>query len=96
MGTLCNKNGNGQGRKIRKGIVQKYTTSVQQIDRTLGDKGENDGKEAGASVSYICRAPARRKCEIHRTLNPREVTLFSPVLVRILCSYIPKRNYKER
>ena len=33
------KNGKGQGSKIRKGIVQKYTASVQQIGRTLREQG---------------------------------------------------------
>ena len=34
------KYGKEQSSKIRKGIVQKYTASVQQIGRTLRDKGE--------------------------------------------------------
>ena len=39
----------GQGGKIRKGIVQKYTASIQQIGRTLRDKGEWREVEARAS-----------------------------------------------
>ena len=34
------KKGKGQGSEIRKGIVQKYTASLQQIGRTLRDKGD--------------------------------------------------------
>ena len=37
--------------KIRKGIVQKYTASVQQIGRTLRDKGEKEWREVGARAS---------------------------------------------
>ena len=43
--------GKGQGSKIRKGIVQKYTASVQQIGRTLRDKGEKEWREVGARAS---------------------------------------------
>ena len=42
------KIGKGQGSKIRKGIVQKCTASVQQIGRVLRDKGEKEGREVGA------------------------------------------------
>ena len=34
-----------------KGIVQKYTASVQQIGRTLRDKGEKEWKEVGARAN---------------------------------------------
>ena len=35
----------------RKGIVQMYTASVQQIDRILRDKGEKEWKEVGARAN---------------------------------------------
>ena len=45
------KNRKGQGIKIRKEIVQKYTASVQQTGRTIRDKGEKEWREVGARAS---------------------------------------------
>ena len=40
VGTLYTLDGKGQGSKIRKGIVQKYTASIQQIDYIKGQGRE--------------------------------------------------------